>query len=202
MTSLPRLVQEIGYSVWSCFQGLRITMRNLLQFKKRKQVFLYPYEEIRLPPSYRGALHFEEDKCIVCELCEKACPVPGSRTEKTIELYWRIGDNKKRNLDEFYIDYSTCINCYLCVEACPTDALLPGSSWELAMIDPLSQYDRGRMILGKHQLEQLPESEVTGSQEHAYEIRPREEYPKPPAVADEGEPASIETETDSPAGVA
>lgn len=196
-----RNLQEIGYAVWSCLQGLRITGRNLLQFRKRKQVFMYPYEELLLPPTFRGALHFEEDKCIVCELCEKACPVPGSRTEKTIELYWEIGGNKKRNLDEFYIDYSTCINCYLCVDACPTDALLPGSSWELNQLDPLSQYDRTRMILGKHQLELLPESEVTGTFEHAYEIRKRAEYPIPPEESEEAPPAEAETPAEDPAGV-
>ena len=179
MKRLLDAIREIGYALYSTLVGLNVTTGNLVRFRQRKQTSMYPWEELRLPPTFRGALYFAEDKCIVCELCEKACPVPGSITEKTIELYWHIGENKKRSLDEFYVDYSTCINCYLCVEACPTDALLPGSSWELAQIDPLCQYDRGRMILGKEQLGELPQSEVTGSVAEAYSIRKRDVLPEP-----------------------
>ena len=139
---------------------------------RRKQTVQYPSEELVLPPSYRGALHFDEDKCIVCELCEKACPVPGSRTEWTIEMYHHVGENKKRQLDEFFIDYSTCINCYLCVEACPTDALVPGSAFEHAEIDSLAAYDRSRLIYGKEMLGRMPRSDEKG--DLRARARPRE----------------------------
>lgn len=165
-----RAFQELGYGLLSIIKGLGITLKNLARFRDRKQTVMYPYEELRLAPLYRGALHFIEDQCIVCELCEKACPVPGSQTEKTIEMFFHIGESKKRELDEFYIDYSTCINCYLCVDACPTDALLPGSSFTLGKTDDLAQYDRSRMVFGKEQLEEQPESAVVGSLEHSHEI--------------------------------
>jgi NADH-quinone oxidoreductase subunit I len=170
---LGRALQEIGYTLLSCLKGLGVVWMNFFKFKERKQTVLYPLEEIVVPPSYRGALVFRPERCIVCELCEKACPVPGTRTEKTIELYHHVGGNKKRELDEFYIDYASCINCYLCVEACPVDALLPGSSFELSTIDPLAQYDRSRMIYGMRQLEAQPESADAGTYETAHRHTPR-----------------------------
>jgi NADH-quinone oxidoreductase subunit I len=148
-----------------------ITLRNLYRSVVRREIqtVQYPKEQLVLSPIFRGQLNFIEEKCIVCELCEKACPVPGSRTEWTIEMFFHIGENKKRELDEFFIDYSTCINCYLCVDACPTDALVPGASYELGRdLDRLAGYDRSRMIFGKEQLEQLPESERYGDWESAH----------------------------------
>lgn len=176
--SLVSVLQDAGYSLWSTFKGMGITWKNLLLFRKRKQTVMYPLEEIVVSPQYRGALVFKKERCIVCELCEKACPVPGTRTEKTIELYHHVGATKKRELDEFYIDYASCINCYLCVEACPVDALLPGSNFELATIDPLSQYDRTRMIYGMRQLGANPESadvvvEAEAKGKHLFEHVPR-----------------------------
>ncbi len=167
--SFVGFLQEVGYSLISCVKGLGVVWYNLFQLKSRLQTVLYPIQEIAVSPNFRGALVFKPEQCIVCELCEKACPVPGTRTEKTIELYHHVGGNKKRELDEFYIDYASCINCYLCVEACPVDALLPGSSYELATIDPLAQYDRTRMIYGMHQLEILPESAEMSTAETAHQ---------------------------------
>lgn len=174
MNSFSALIQEAGYTLWSTLQGLKIVFRNLFQLKQRVQTVQYPLEDVVVPPSYRGALVFRPERCIVCELCEKACPVPGTVTEKTIEMYHHIGSTKKRELDEFYIDYASCINCYLCVEACPVDALLPGSNFELATIDPLAQFDRSRMIYGMNQLAAQPESADAGTYESAYRYVRRE----------------------------
>jgi NADH-quinone oxidoreductase subunit I len=168
------LIQDAGYMLLSIGKGMGITLKNL--FRLEKQTVDYPRQQLVLSPNFRGHLNFIEEQCIVCELCEKACPVPGSRTEWTIEMFFHIGENKKRKLDEFFIDYSTCINCYLCVEACPTDALVPGSSYELGRgLDQLAMYDRSRMIFGKEQLAQMPLSEEAGTWEgaHAKVKRPK-----------------------------
>jgi NADH-quinone oxidoreductase subunit I len=175
------LLAGIGYGLVSVFKGMAVTFVHLF---RRKQTVQYPSEELVLPPTYRGALHFDEDKCIVCELCEKACPVPGSRTEWTIELYHHVGENKKRQLDEFFIDYSTCINCYLCVEACPTDALVPGSAFEHAEIDSLAAYDRSRLIYGKEMLGRMPRSDEKGTFAHAHDHVKGGSLPDPKPLSD------------------
>jgi NADH-quinone oxidoreductase subunit I len=64
-----RVLQQIGYSLLSIGRGMAVTFVHLF---RRKQTVQYPSEELLLPPTYRGALHFDEAKCIVCELCEKA----------------------------------------------------------------------------------------------------------------------------------
>jgi NADH-quinone oxidoreductase subunit I len=160
------ILREIGYGLISIAKGMSITFRQMF---RPKQTVQYPTEELQLAPNFRGALNFEEDRCIVCELCEKVCPVPGSRTEWTIEMFWHIGENKKRALDEFFIDYATCINCYLCVEVCPTDALVPGQSYEISEMDGLAAYDRSRLIFGKDQLRRMPRGKLQGSLEHAHD---------------------------------
>ncbi|MBI3911884.1 MAG: NADH-quinone oxidoreductase subunit I [Armatimonadetes bacterium] len=192
MNGLVDLLRETGYALVSIGKGMGVTLVNLF---RPKQTVSYPYQELVVPPNYRGALNFKEDLCIVCELCEKACPVPGTVTPKTIEIIWHIGQSKKRELDEFYIDYGSCINCYLCVDACPVDALVPGASYEIARIDPLAQYDRSRMIFGKRQLGVMPESSEVGSYEHAYEHVPLKRDLQPlldeePVADEESAPAA------------
>ena len=185
-----RVLQDIGYTLVSIGKGMAVTLVNLF---RRKQTVQYPSQELLLPPSFRGGLHFDEEKCIVCELCEKACPVPGSRTEWTIEMFHHIGENKKRQLDEFFIDYSTCINCYLCVDVCPTDALVPGSSFEHAEIDALAAYDRSRLIYGKDMLGRMPRSDARGSFERAHEHVKGGYMPAPKPLSEEEQAAGERT---------
>jgi NADH-quinone oxidoreductase subunit I len=192
-------VQDIGYGLVSVLRGMAVTLVNLFRCKQTVQ---YPSEELLLPPSYRGGLHFDEDKCIVCELCEKACPVPGSRTEWTIELYHHVGENRKRQLDEFFIDYSTCINCYLCVEACPTDALVPGSTFEHAQIDSLAAYDRSRLIYGKDMLRRMPRGDKKGSFAEAHDHVRGGTMPDPAPLSDAEQLATERTPAAEEARVA
>jgi NADH-quinone oxidoreductase subunit I len=194
-----RALQQIGYALLSIARGMTVTLGNLF---RKKQTVQYPSQELLLPPSYRGALHFDEEKCIVCELCEKACPVPGSRTEWTIEMFHHIGENKKRQLDEFFIDYSTCINCYLCVEACPTDALVPGCSFELATIDQLAAYDRSRLIFGKDMLGRLPRSDEKGDFARAHEHVRGGHMPDPKPLSEEEQAAAPRTPATEEARIA
>ena len=67
-----RAFQEPGLRPPLHSQRLGITLKNLLCFRKRKQTGCIPTRNCAAP-LFRGALHFVEAQCIVCEPCEKAC---------------------------------------------------------------------------------------------------------------------------------
>jgi formate hydrogenlyase subunit 6/NADH:ubiquinone oxidoreductase subunit I len=105
---------------------------------------LYPLERPQLDERWRGHLHNDVSRCIVCTGCAKACPVDcftiaGERNE----------DNKLRP-SQFDIDLSKCIYCGLCTRVCPTGCLTMSDGFEV----------EGRFRGGKWLLRQRPEQAV------------------------------------------
>jgi len=77
----------------------------------------YPEVQPQIADRFRGHLVNKSEDCIVCRLCEKACPVDcfvidGERNEQG-----------KLRASLFDIDLTKCIYCGLCVRACPVDCL-------------------------------------------------------------------------------
>ncbi|HSR36877.1 MAG TPA: 4Fe-4S binding protein, partial [Desulfurivibrionaceae bacterium] len=67
------------------------------------------------------------DKCIVCGMCQKACPsncitVAGDKVEGA----------KKKALTRYTLDFTKCSLCGLCVESCPADAITFSKDYNLA----------------------------------------------------------------------
>lgn len=69
----------------------------------------YPFEEdIVLPKDYRGLIKHNDEECIFCDKCEKACP------PKAIVFYQHTDGTKEYKYNPYL-----CIYCGECVRACP-----------------------------------------------------------------------------------
>jgi formate hydrogenlyase subunit 6/NADH:ubiquinone oxidoreductase subunit I len=77
---------------------------------------LLPFEK------FRGALLFDANSCISCNLCVKACP------SNCIQLENATNETGKKiaKVAWYSIDFGKCNFCRLCEEACPTK---PRSVW-------------------------------------------------------------------------
>ena len=83
----------------------------------------YPTEKLVPFERFRGALLFDAETCISCNLCVKACP------SNCIQLENATNPETKKKIakvDWYTIDFGKCNFCRLCEEACPTK---PKSVW-------------------------------------------------------------------------
>lgn len=84
----------------------------------------YPLERRSAPARFRGALHYDPEKCIGCQLCIKDCPA------NAIELV-TLDKVNKRFVLRYHAD--RCTYCNQCVENCRFNCLeLSQDEWELA----------------------------------------------------------------------
>ena len=88
----------------------------------------YPAEKLVPYEKFRGALLFDADVCISCNLCVKACPSTCISLENATTPDPKNPALKKKiaKVDWYTIDYGKCNFCRLCEEACPTK---PKSVW-------------------------------------------------------------------------
>jgi NADH-quinone oxidoreductase subunit I len=102
------------------FKSLLTAFTNLF---KKPHTLNYPKKDIKLPKDYRGLIEYNEDACIFCDACEKACP------PKAI-VFSQHEDGSK----EYKYNPYLCIYCGECVRACPKaqDALWQSEKKQLA----------------------------------------------------------------------
>lgn len=100
-------------------QGHWITLKYM--FKPAVTIH-YPDEKLVPFEAYRGALLFDQQTCISCNLCVKACP------SNCIQLENAKNETGKKiaKVEWYSIDFGKCNFCRLCEEACPTK---PKSVW-------------------------------------------------------------------------
>ncbi|MBI4345516.1 MAG: NADH-quinone oxidoreductase subunit I [Elusimicrobia bacterium] len=117
--------QEVGSAASAICQGLWLTLKYL--FKPAITV-QYPTEKLVPYERFRGALLFDADTCIACNLCVKACPSSCILLENATIPDPKNAEVKKKvaKIDWYSIDFGKCNFCRLCEEACPTK---PKSVW-------------------------------------------------------------------------
>lgn len=122
--------KEIVSGTWSLFVGLGITIKYFFQPVVTLQ---YPYETVPMTPRFRGHIELLKDeetgksKCIVCGMCQKACPsgcitVAGEKVEGA----------KGKVLTQYTLDFTRCSLCGLCVESCKPAAIEFSKDYNLA----------------------------------------------------------------------
>jgi len=93
----------------------------------------YPHESLKMTPRYRGHIELVPDPetgeslCIVCGMCQKACPsgcisVAGEKPE----------GGKKKVLTKYTLNFTTCSLCGQCVENCKPGAITFSKDYNLA----------------------------------------------------------------------
>ncbi|HIJ77695.1 MAG: NADH-quinone oxidoreductase subunit I [Desulfobulbaceae bacterium] len=122
--------KEIISGTWSLFVGMAITIRYFFQPVVTVQ---YPHETLPMPPRFRGHIDLVKDeesgqsKCIVCGMCQKACPsgcitLAGEKPE----------GGKGKVLTKYILDFTKCSLCGLCVESCKPEAIAFSRDYNLA----------------------------------------------------------------------
>lgn len=121
--------KEIFVGGWSLVEGMRVTIRRLLQPVVTVQ---YPRRRLDLSPAYRGHIEFKRfadtgtHKCIACGQCQRICP---SSLIKVQGIKQRAKGPKVGT--HYVIDFTRCSLCGLCVECCPTQTLQYSKEYEL-----------------------------------------------------------------------
>jgi NADH-quinone oxidoreductase subunit I len=125
---------RIWSSAAAIVKGLRVTLRYLF---KPSITVQYPAEKLIPYEGFRGALLFDAETCISCNLCVKACP------SYCIQLENATKDGKKiAKVDWYSIDFGKCNFCRLCEEACPTK---PKAVWH-SLDYELTFFTRDEMV--------------------------------------------------------
>lgn len=163
----------VVYYIKSIFIGMSITLRYFID-PREVITMQYPDEKWEMPPRYKGfhTVAFEgKEACIGCMQCQRIC------SEKSIQLKASMGEDKKRRVDEFYVNLATCSFCGNCQEVCPTKSIKLGSGYEGSV------WDKTILMLDKEKLRRAP----------VFDPPKAGEPPKE-------EPAKVETKKSEPAG--
>ncbi len=121
--------KEYFFNVWNALKttavGMRITGKYLMQKPITVQ---YPDERLPIPDRYRGIHYLEQEKCIDCLACARACPID------CIEMD-AIRHGKELEWITFTLDYQKCMFCELCVYPCPKDCIHMGNEYAFVSFD-------------------------------------------------------------------
>ncbi len=111
--------------------GMGITGKHL---GRHAITIQYPEERMEMFDRSRGVVVLLSDQetgelnCTMCMLCMKACPTAA------IFIDAPRGEDKKRVLKEFNLDFSLCCFCGLCEESCSFDAIKLAPKYEFSTL--------------------------------------------------------------------
>ena len=112
------------------FVGLWLVLKEMCKWQIHTTQ--YPLEKLPLSPRYRAVhelkrlLESGNERCIGCGLCEKICVANCIRMET---IY---GEDKRKKVLDYSINFGRCIYCGLCAEVCPELAIVHGKRYENA----------------------------------------------------------------------
>lgn len=133
----------------SLLVGLKITSKEMV---KPVVTLQYPHESLKMTPRFRGHIELIKDlesggnKCIVCGMCQRACPsgcitIAGEKPEGA----------KRKVLTQYILDFTKCSLCGLCVESCKPAAITFSKDYNLAgPIKEVYIYDLLKRLEGKN----------------------------------------------------
>jgi len=125
MVTVSKYFENVWKSLYSTMVGMKITGRYLLQKPITVQ---YPDERMPIPNRYRGIHYLEQEKCINCLACARACPID------CIEMD-AVRHGKELEWISFTLDYQKCMFCELCVYPCPKDCIHMGTEFAFVSED-------------------------------------------------------------------
>ncbi len=114
--------------------GLKVTIRAMIGalFGGQMHTTKYPFEKLPIGPRYRAIhemkrlLESGHYRCIGCGLCEKICPADAIRMDT------HYGEDQRKEVSEYTINFGRCIFCGYCAEVCPELAIVHGGRYETA----------------------------------------------------------------------
>ena len=131
-STISGYLNNLWAGVSSTLIGMGVTIRY---FFSKTVTFQYPEEKMPIAPRYRGIHFLEQDLCIACRICEKACPID------CIEIRFTRQPGNINQWFEFSLDYNKCMFCELCVYPCPVVCIHMGKEFNLV------KYDRNELVL-------------------------------------------------------
>lgn len=114
------------------FKGLWFVLKQMLFMKKNSHTLLYPLQKLELSPRYRAIhrlmkfIESENERCIGCGLCEKIC------VSNCIAMQTELGEDGRKKVKNYSINYGRCVYCGLCADVCPELAITHGGEYENA----------------------------------------------------------------------
>jgi len=133
-TAFAQYWRTFWNAIVTTIAGLRVTLKYL--FSKPITVE-YPDVLPEVPEQWRGWHAYEVDRCIMCGLCVKICPIQCITLETE-------GAGKDRRVKLYQIHYGLCLFCNLCSEVCPVLCLWMARDWDLTCYrrdDVLMRFD-------------------------------------------------------------
>jgi formate hydrogenlyase subunit 6/NADH:ubiquinone oxidoreductase subunit I len=100
---------------------------------KKPETNLYPAVRPHVEEHFRGALKFDQPKCIGCKICERVCPSDAIEIVRVTE-----GVPEGQKVYQAFVRMDRCIFCGQCVDSCPKQALENTENFELASTDKKS----------------------------------------------------------------
>ncbi|MBU0755846.1 MAG: NADH-quinone oxidoreductase subunit I [Planctomycetes bacterium] len=129
---MGKYFQDLYDAISSTLKGMSVTIKHL--FSKPVTVH-YPDEQLPISEAFLGKHKLDQEGCIACSQCAKACPV------ECINVDFERHPGKVVEWKKFTVNYNHCMFCGLCVETCPTNVL------HMTKVFDLSQYDRSDCLV-------------------------------------------------------